>query len=81
MLNVRRDLSFGVMIRSFGNKTAQVQECQEEVCSTREDDGRGHSCGAVYPEERRGSCISLNTRVLKRGEQFRGVCGGAGVGA
>lgn len=35
-MNTRRDLNLGVMIGSFGNKTAKVQECQEKVCSSRD---------------------------------------------
>lgn len=35
-MNTRRDLNFGVMIGSFGNKTAKIQEYQEKVCWSRD---------------------------------------------
>lgn len=51
MLSTRRDLNFGVMIRSFGNNTAKAQECQEEFArqGTREGGGCGHFCGTLVP--------------------------------
>lgn len=68
-MNTRRGLNFGVMIGSFGNKTAKVQPGEGLLV-------KGHMrmmdmvipVAQWYPEKRRESCISLSTRVVKRGE-------------